>query len=209
MYQNKENTDVREIKRGEVYFIDLSNIDYLDSHIIGKSRPGLIIQNNVGNENSFNVIVALLTSAEKKPYPFQYKIILNGRSTTIMFDQIMTVPKANLEDKLGELTEQQMYEADTALMCSLNLLYHSITAIRDFSIESIITEKTKEKETVYCNICIKNIINGRESTVQGILSFDDLKSFDPSLTKDTNIDEIRDKLNNCTGLNFLANHIHF
>ena len=207
MYNPIENQDLREIRRGEIYYIDLSNIDYADSHVIGKTRPGLIIQNNIGNENSPNVIVALFTGANKKPYPFQYKTVVNGERQTIMFDQIMTLSKQNIKNKFGELTNQQLYEADLALMCSLDLLNHSISSFKDFEIVSIISERTKDKEAAYCNIEITNTINDRENKFCGSIVFEDLQIFDDSIQKDTEFDEIKTKLNNCAGLNFIANHI--
>jgi len=207
MYTSKDNTDTREIKRGEIYFIDLSNIDYMDTHISGKSRPGLIIQNDVGNENSNNVIIALMTSAEKKYYPFQYKIGVNGRINTIMFDQIMTVSKQNLESKMGELTSSQMREADIALMCSLNLTPYSIVSIKDFNIIKIITERTKNNETSIAVVEIDTIIGEKEIRRSGNINLLDISQYDPSITQMSDMDEIKTKLNNCAGLNFLMNHI--
>lgn len=209
MYQNKESTDMREIKRGEVYFIDLSNIDYLDSHIIGKSRPGLIIQNDVGNENSPNIIVALITTADKRPYPFQYKLNLNGRLSTIMFDQIMVVSKQNINDKIGELTAQEIRESDIALMCSLSLSHYSMLSIKDFSITHVVTERTRNNEVTNFVFEISHMVGDREQNKVGNIDVKDISKFDPSITKDSDLDEIKDKLNNCVGLNFIANHIQF
>jgi len=207
MYQ--EDANMREIRRGEIYFIDLSDIDYTDSHIAGKSRPGLVIQNNVGNDNSDNVIIALFTSADKKPYPFQYKMSLNGRPTTIMFDQLITISKQNLQNKMGELTNQQVYESDLALMHSLNLLSYSISAIKDFDITHIITERTKSKEITYCTISIISSVGEKENISIGTIFLDDLSAFDKSIDKDSSLDDIKSKMNNCAGLNFIANHIQF
>jgi len=209
MYQNQDFTGIREIKRGEIYYIDLSDVDYVDSHISGKSRPGLIIQNDVGNVYSSNVIVALTTTADKRPYPFQYKITLNGRPSTIMFDQLMVVGKENLNDKIGELTPQETKEADLALMCSLNLTKYSMTSIKDFNITHIITERTKESETTYCIIEILTMNGDKEIISTGNIGLKDISGFDLSITKESDIDEIKNKLNNCAGLNFLFNHIQF
>ena len=209
MYQSKDDTDMREIRRGEIYYIDLANIDYADSHISGKTRPGLVIQNNIGNDNSYNVIVALLTSVDKKPYPFQYKVTVNGRQNTVMFDQIMTIPKQNIEGKLGELTQQQIYESDISLMCSLNLLQYSITSLSDFDITNMITERTKNTESTYYTVDIVTTISEKENYMTGTIMFQNLVEFDPTITKDTGLDAIKDKLNNCVGLKFIANHIQF
>lgn len=209
MYQNKEQIDTREIKRGEIYYIDLSNIDYTDSHIAGKIRPGLIIQNNIGNSNSPNVIVALLTTAEKKNYPFQYKTNVTGRPSIIMFDQLLTVSKQTLKEKMTELTPQQIYESDKALMNSLDLLPYSMSSIRDFNVVSIHTNRNRLGEKTNCIIDIFFSIMNNESKASCYIPMEDLSQFDSSITKDSDLDEIKDKLNNCAGLNFIMNHIQF
>lgn len=209
MYQGKDLVDTREIKRGEIYYIDLSNIDYVDSHIAGKIRPGLIVQNNIGNLNSPNVIVALLTTAEKKDYPFQYKTNATGRSSTIMFDQLLTLSKLAVKEKITELTPQQIYESDKALMNSLDLLPYSMSSIRDFNVVSIHTKRNRLGEKTNCIIDIFFSIMNNESKSSCYIPMEDLTKFDSSLTKDSDLDEIKDKLNNCTGLNFLMNHLQF
>jgi len=209
MYQGKDLVDTREIKRGEIYYIDLSNIDYADSHIAGKIRPGLIVQNNIGNLNSPNVIVALLTTAEKKDYPFQYKTNATGRSSTIMFDQLLTLSKLAVKEKITELTPQQIYESDKALMNSLDLLPYSMSSIRDFNVVSIHTKRNRLGEKTNCIIDIFFSIMNNESKSSCYISMGDLAKFDSSITKDSDLDEIKDKLNNCAGLNFLMNHLQF
>ena len=209
MYTSKDDADTREIKRGEIYFVDLSEIDYADTHISGKSRPGLIIQNDIGNENSYNVIVALITSAEKKIYPFQYKVSLNGRVNTVMFDQILTVSKQNLNNKVGELTSQQMREADRALMCSLNLTAYSMMSVKDFNIIKVVTERTKNNEVSKLIVEIIITIGDKETRKEGLVDLRDLIKYDNAITKDSDMDEIKSKLDNCSGLNFLMNHIQF
>ena len=209
MYQNKEPIDTREIKRGEIYYIDLSNIDYTDSHIAGKIRPGLIIQNNIGNSNSPNVIVALLTTAEKKDYPFQYKTNVTGRPSIIMFDQLLTVSKQTLKEKMTELTPQQIYESDKALMNSLDLLPYSMSSIRDFNVVSIHTKRNRIGEKTNCIIDIFFSIMNNESKSSCYIPMEDISKFDPSITKDSDLDEIKERLNNCAGLNFIMNHIQF
>lgn len=133
--------DDREIKRGEIYFINLEDIGYVSKHILSKTRPALVIQNDVGNARGQTIIVALLTTTYKKPYPFQYHINLNNRESVILFEQIMSIDKARLMDKIGELTYQQMKEAEEKLMFSLQLNKFSLENIQDIEINSVITKK--------------------------------------------------------------------
>lgn len=194
------------VRRGDIFLIDLTDVNYINPHIISKTRPGLIIQNNVGNETSHNIIVALFTSSDKKPYPFQYKIDLDGKETTIMFDQIMTLPKSNLIRKIGELTKKQIFEADLALMCSIDISRYSIANISSFDIKSIVTTKTRTgEETILLFELVFYNDKRRESYEISIL-LDKITEFNPEITIDTDIDSIKSTIDCCAGLNFLLNH---
>ena len=193
--------ETRELKRGEIYYVDLKDVDYVSSHTQGKSRPGLIIQNDIGNIHGDTVIIALLTTKRKKDYPFQYTFILNGRESTIMFEQIMTVDQFRLQNKCGELTYKQMQEADKALMYSLQLNKMSIDNIVDFNILSIVTRKTVSHQETYFEIEIEYEYNQKQAIH---ISLDKLQKFDSKINKDMEFSEIKKKLNNIQGLHWLV-----
>ena len=178
--------ETREIKRGEIYYVDLEDIDYTSSHAQGKSRPGLVIQNDIGNVHGDTVIIALLT---------------NGRESTIMFEQIMTVDQFRLQNKCGELTYKQMQEADKALMYSLQLNKMSIDNIVDFNILSIVTRKTVSHQETYFEIEIEYEYNQKQAIH---ISLDKLQKFDSKINKDMEFSEIKKKLNNIQGLHWLV-----
>ncbi len=135
--------ETRKIKRGEIYYVDLEDIDYTSTHVIGNTRLGLIIQNDVGNMHGNTTIIALITSQYKRYYPFQYKFMLGGKTSVIMFNQIMTVNQFRLKDKIGELTPAQMKEAEKALRFSLQLNKLSLKNIVNFDIISKIVRKNR------------------------------------------------------------------
>lgn len=135
--------ETRKIKRGEIYSVDLEDIDYASTHAIGNTRPGLIIQNDVGNMHGDTTIIALITSQYKKYYPFQYKFMLGGKTSVMMFEQIMTVDQFRLKDKIGELTPAQMKEAEKALRFSLQLNKLFLKNIVNFDIVSMIIRKAR------------------------------------------------------------------
>lgn len=89
------------------------------------NRPALIIQNDIGNEVSPNTIVASLTTAPNKPYPFLVNFTAEesglDKSGAVDSASIKTISKERLGDKCGHLNAQKMHEVDIALKVSLGL----------------------------------------------------------------------------------------
>jgi mRNA interferase MazF len=113
-----------EIFRGDVVRV---NLDPTEGVEIGKSRPCLIIQNDLGNRASPSTIVAPITDAshKQKVYPFQVFVpaIEGGLSkdSLILCEQIRTIDKRRIVEKLGSLPSSRMREVDLALKRSLGL----------------------------------------------------------------------------------------
>ena len=116
------NNEHRAFHRGEIYYINLEGVGTGTKFIQQKTRPALIIQNDLGNTNAFTVIIALMTSTYKRGYPFQYIFrFSDNRESVVMFDQIMTIDKTRILGKIGQLSPKQMKEAEQRLMYSLQL----------------------------------------------------------------------------------------
>ncbi len=120
-----ENAKKRIVKRGEVY---LCNFGIGIGSEMQKLRPCVIIQGNVGNINSSNVIVAPITHTEKE-IPSMAKIetqinlenekpILNG---CVNLSNIQTVSKARLSNYITTLSKDDMEKVNTAILVSLGL----------------------------------------------------------------------------------------
>ena len=112
----------REIKRGEIYWVDWSPGRGSEQSGV---RPALIIQNDIGNRHSPTTIVAACSKADVKPYPF---IVSATRQETglpkdckINLSAILTINKSCLGDKCGELSNEKMAEIDEAIKKSLAL----------------------------------------------------------------------------------------
>jgi len=104
-------------KRGEVWLV---NLDPTIGHEIKKSRPALVIQNDVGNEFSPITIIAPITSQGfEKVYPIEVPINLKKKSK-ILLNQIRAVDKRRLLKRMTKLDSMQ--EVDEALKISLGLL---------------------------------------------------------------------------------------
>ncbi len=191
-----------EPKRGEIYYVDLSDMGVGTIHIAQKKRPALIIQNDVGNKFSSTVIVALITSSiPKKLYPMQFPFILNEKSSIIMFEQIMTLDKNRLDDKIGELTYDQMRIAEEKLMYSLQLNKFSLENIK--GIEVISQNTTKSKSGTYVNFDIELDFEGQPKQKVNI-RLDKLKEFDSTIEVDIEFDTLQEKLDCIKGLHWLV-----
>ena len=111
-----------EIKRGKIYWLNWSKAR--GSEQSGR-RPALIIQNDTGNRLSPTVIVAAFTTAAGKLYPFLVPVSMKEsrlpKDSAINLSHIMTIDKARLEDRCGELSQDKMAEVDKAIKVSLGL----------------------------------------------------------------------------------------
>lgn len=112
------------VKRGDVYFADLSPVVGSEQ---GGVRPVLIIQNDIGNRFSPTVIVAAITAQiQKAKLPTHVEIDAEKynieRDSVILLEQIRTIDKQRLTDKITNLDEAMMSRVDEALKISLGLV---------------------------------------------------------------------------------------
>jgi len=112
----------KEVKRGEIYWVNWN--PGRGNEQIGK-RPALIIQNDVGNQFSPNTIIASLTTAVVKTYPFTVRCTASesglAKDSIIDLSSLMTVTQARLESRCGRLSTLKMKEVDLALKESLGI----------------------------------------------------------------------------------------
>jgi len=117
------------MKRGEIYRLDFG---IPQGSVQGGVRPSLVVQgdavilqNDVGNDTSPTTMVAAITKKRERKYPFHVEISAKEsglpKDSTILLEQIQTVPQSRLTKKLGELDEHKMEEVNKALMCSLGI----------------------------------------------------------------------------------------
>lgn len=201
---NEVDKDYREFKRGEIYYVELPDVGYSASHITNKTRPALIIQNNIGNAVSETLIVALLTTSYKKDYPFQYKLILNKRESIVMFEQIMTIDKKYVKGKVGQLTEQQIRESDLRLMYSLGIENYSFGNLIDFNIISVTTRKTLYKTSISFEF---SFVFKNSDTKIASISIETLQQYDSSITSETKFEDLKNMFDCCKGLHWIFNNI--
>lgn len=111
------------VRRGEIYYADLSPVVGSEQ---GGIRPVLIVQNDVGNRHSPTVIAAAITSQRDKA-KLPTHIELNAQScglsrdSIVLLEQIRTIDKKRLKERMGELDGGSMRRVDTALSISFGL----------------------------------------------------------------------------------------
>ena len=109
------------IKRGEIYYADLSPVVGSE---LGGVRPVLVVQNDVGNKFSPTVIAAAITSQlDKAKLPTHITLPAEKyglpKNSVVLLEQIRTLDKRRLKEKIGELSADIMTKVNEALLISL------------------------------------------------------------------------------------------
>ena len=112
------------IKRGELYYADLSPVVGSEQ---GGVRPVLVVQNDVGNKFSPTVIAAAVTSKiNKAKLPTHIELPSNeyglNKDSVILLEQIRTLDKRRLKERIGELPLDTMSKVDRAILISLGFI---------------------------------------------------------------------------------------
>ena len=111
------------VKRGDIYYADLSPVVGSEQ---GGVRPVLIVQNDVGNKFSPTVIAAAITSQkEKSKLPTHIELQSAGcglsKDSVVLLEQIRTIDKKRLKEKMGQLDNGSMNNINRALSISFGL----------------------------------------------------------------------------------------
>ncbi|PIO82754.1 PemK family transcriptional regulator [Loigolactobacillus backii] len=111
------------VKRGDIFYADLSPVVGSEQ---GGMRPLLVVQNNIGNHYSPTVIVAAITAKIQKPkMPTHVGITAKQtgieKDSVILLEQIRTIDKQRLRDKVAHLADDLMAKVDSAVAVSVGL----------------------------------------------------------------------------------------
>ena len=112
------------VKRGDIYYADLSPVVGSEQ---GGVRPVLIVQNDTGNRHSPTVIAAAITSQTGKarlPTHISVSPMNCGlpKESVILLEQVRTLDKRRLREKMGRLDDGVMRKVDSAIAVSLGLM---------------------------------------------------------------------------------------
>ncbi|MFV0498180.1 MAG: type II toxin-antitoxin system PemK/MazF family toxin [Candidatus Fimivivens sp.] len=111
------------VKRGDIFYADLSPVIGSEQ---GGVRPVLIVQNDVGNRYSPTVIAAAITSQrDKSKLPTHIELSSQScglsRDSIVLLEQIRTIDKRRLKERMGQLDDTSMNQINHALQVSFGL----------------------------------------------------------------------------------------
>lgn len=111
------------VKRGDIFFADLSPVVGSEQ---GGVRPVLIVQNDIGNKYSPTIIAAAITSQiNKAKLPTHIEISAKEygltKDSVILLEQVRTIDKRRLKDKIGKLDDELMGMVNEAISISFGL----------------------------------------------------------------------------------------
>jgi len=163
---NKINTKPSNkilVKRGQVFWADLGNNNQ-GSEQSGR-RPVIIIQNDVGNTYSPTTIIAVITSQltkAKLPVHVELQKEINNmpQDSVILFEQIRTLDKRRLQDKICQLDELMMRKIDKAIGTSLGIKIAEVEQDKKPKVEENPLERLPQN--------IQNIINDKLDDIKGL-----------------------------------------
>ena len=112
------------VKRGDIYYADLSPVVGSEQ---GGMRPVLIVQNDTGNRHSPTVIAAAITSQTGKArLPTHIELAARNyglsRDSVILLEQVRTIDKSRLRERMGQLDNATMGRVDNAIAVSFGLV---------------------------------------------------------------------------------------
>lgn len=112
------------VKRGDIFYADLSPVIGSEQ---GGVRPVLVIQNDIGNKYSPTIIISAITSQINKaklPTHIEISAPQYGlpKDSVVLLEQIRTIDKKRLREKIGRFSDKMMDNVDECLMISLGLV---------------------------------------------------------------------------------------
>lgn len=106
------------LRRGEIYWV---NLDPTVGTETKKTRPGIILSNDIANKHSKRVIIAPITSSINKLYPFEAFVMMPQGSKKAMLDQIRSIDKMRISEYICSASIENMHDLERALRLVLAL----------------------------------------------------------------------------------------
>ncbi|MDR1617065.1 MAG: type II toxin-antitoxin system PemK/MazF family toxin [Syntrophomonadaceae bacterium] len=106
------------MKCGELWWVDF---DPTVGSEIQKTRPAVIVSNDLGNHYSKRVQVVPMSSNTSRIFPVETLVTVNGATSKAMADQLTTVDKQRLKNRIGSLSAEELALLEKAIRIAVNL----------------------------------------------------------------------------------------
>ena len=136
------------IRRGEIYYAKLSPVVGSEQNGI---RPVVILQNDIGNRFSPTTIVAAITSKKMKAdLPTHVKIHVDGlkNESFVLLEQIRTIDKMRLRERIGKIDQNGMKRIDNALMASFGIKFDDLKIENNEKASENLEESTEQEFSI-------------------------------------------------------------
>lgn len=108
--------------KGEIYW---ANLNPTIGSEISKTRPVLVVSNNINNQYASTVSILPITSSTEKIYPFEVLLVKNegglANDSKVKANQIRTIDKQRLQSKIGTVAISKMAEIEKAILIHLDI----------------------------------------------------------------------------------------
>lgn len=106
------------MRRGEVWWVSFTGSSGGE---VKKTRPAVIVSNDAANQYANRIQVVPLSSKIEKLFPCEAKVTVVGKESKAMADQLMTVSKERLTERMGILSAQELHGVEMAIRIQLGL----------------------------------------------------------------------------------------
>jgi mRNA interferase MazF len=113
-----KQTTGKSPERGDIYWV---SFDPSQGTEIQKTRPAVVVSNNMFNKNLNRVIVAPVTSNIKNVFDFDCAVTIQGKKGKIMLDQLRSIDESRLVSQAGSIDSKTLEQLEKALKITFDL----------------------------------------------------------------------------------------